>query len=235
MNDYTPLDLSTLASVGAAVYEKKKSPLLGSITLHGLPFLIGGAEPDPARCFVGLGFADAQEAVRVPVEATARHILFAHALLDSRLLDNGPMGEVVAHYTIRYADGETVRLPIRERFEIGPIPMWWSAYPFLAVPDEQDSMLTRDAGPWGNAGERQAETDQGWPQHYYLWAWPNPRPDAPIATIELEPAGRKVVVAAITLGQRDEQPLRRQVKRAVKITLAEPGGTETLGVRVDRG
>jgi hypothetical protein len=237
MPDYVPLDLGALANVGATVYAPSEEPALGSTTMHGLPFLIGGVTPNPARCFIGLGFAAGQEAISIPVGAAARHILFAHALLDSQLLEGGPVGSVVAHYSIHYADGETVRLPIRERFEIAAIPMWWSAYPFLAVPDRQDSLAARYEGSWGSAGERQTEADQGWPAHYYLWDWANPRPEQIIASLVLEPAGRKVVVAAITLGHRDEQPLRRMAKRAVKITLpkAASSAAPELGVSVDRG
>ncbi|MEP7189852.1 MAG: CehA/McbA family metallohydrolase, partial [Roseiflexaceae bacterium] len=162
----------------------------------------------------------------------------AHALLDSRLLENAQVGEVVAHYRIRYCDGASLRLPIRERFEIAAIPMWWSAYPFLAVPDQQDNLAPRAQGPWGEAGYRQAEADQGWPAHYYLWDWANPHPDQPIESIALEPASRQVVIAAITLGHLDEQPLRRMPKRAVKISLPRPDDADKpfdLVVAVDRG
>jgi hypothetical protein len=33
----------------------------------------------------------------------------------------------VAHYSIRYGDGEIVRVPVRERFEIAAIPMKYHA------------------------------------------------------------------------------------------------------------
>jgi hypothetical protein len=204
MPDYQPIDLGPLCNAGSAIYGPGKTPPTGQLTFHGLPFLIGGTTPDPARCFVALGSADA--AVGVPIGVAARHVLFAHALLDSRLLENAQVGEVVANYSIRYSDGTIVRVPVRERFEIAAIPMWWSAYPFLAVPDEQDSLAPRAQGPWGEAGYRQAEADQGWPAHYYLWDWANPHPDQPIESIALEPAGRQVVVAAITLGHQDEPP-----------------------------
>jgi hypothetical protein len=129
-------------------------------------------------------------------------------------------------------------VPIRERFEIGAIPMWWSAFPFLALPDNADSLMSRYEGSWGGAGYRQSEAQQGWPRHFYLWDWANPRPEEPIAEIALEPAGRQVVVAGITLGHRDEQPLRRMARRPVRITLPQPddaGKPFDLGVQVDRG
>ncbi len=226
MPDYQPIDLGSLCNAGVAAYGDAKPPPTGQASLHGLPFSIGGAAPDPARCFVGLGPGAAEGAVVVPVGATARHVIFAHALLDSRLLEGETVGVAVAHYSIRYADGTTERVPIRERFEIGAIPMWWSAFPFLAVPDRQDSMAPRYQGEWGEAGYRQTEADQGWPSHYYLWDWANPRPEQPIESIALEPAGRRVVLAAITLGQRDEQPLRRMPKRAAPDHAAAPRGRQ---------
>src|SRR5262245_31997942 len=238
MSDYEAIDLGPLCNAGVAIYGSEAQPPLGNQTFHGLPFLVGGGAPDPAHCFVALGPGGSDTAIGVPVGAAARHILFAHALLDSRLLDGGPVGDVVAYYTVRYTDGEAARVPIRERFEIAAIPMWWSAFPFLAVPDAQDSMAPRYRGDWGDAGYRQTEADQGWPMHYYLWDWANPRPEQPIESIALEPCGRAVIVAAITLGHRDEQPLRRMPKRPVKITLPDGADAERpfdLEVVVDRG
>jgi hypothetical protein len=84
MPDYVPLDLGALANVSAAVYESSEEPVLGSTALHGLPFLIGGVAPDPTRCFIGLGFAASEESISIAVGSAARHILFAHALLDSQ-------------------------------------------------------------------------------------------------------------------------------------------------------
>lgn len=235
MSDYVPVDLGSFCNAGTSIYGAGKQPQPGQLTLRGLPFLIGGATPDANRCFIELG---GETALRIPVGARARHVLFAHALLDSRLLQNGPMGEVVAHYSIRYADGASERVPIRERFEIGPIPMWWSAMPFIALPDRNESLAPRYEGPWGEAGYRQTEADQGWPQFYYLWDWVNPHPDREIAALEVEAAGRVVVLAAITLGQRDEYPLRRVAKRPVRISLSQPEDAAKpfdLAVDVDRG
>jgi hypothetical protein len=240
MTDYQPLDLTLQCNAGVDAYPERhqKEFPAGQVLLRGLPFHIGPQQPAPARCLVALGPGGASEPVKVVVGATARHVLFAHALLDSRLLQNGPVGDTVAHYTIRYADGEQVRVPIRERFEIGAIPMWWSAFPFLAAADMPDNLASRYTGEYGESGARQAEVFQGWPRHFYLWDWANPRPEQMIASISLEPNDRKVVVGAITLGHLDEQPLRRVAKREVKITLMQPEDAARpfdLAVAVDRG
>src|SRR4051794_29002317 len=113
MLDYQTIDLASLCNAGSAIYGLEKTPPIGQLAFHGLPFLIGGLAPDPERCFVALGSADA--AISVPIGVAARHVLFAHALLDSRLLENAQVGEVVAHYLIRYRDGASLRVPVRER------------------------------------------------------------------------------------------------------------------------
>src|SRR5262245_4162073 len=129
MSGYQPLDLRSLCNAGIDLYQSGSQPPTGLLTLRGLPFLIGGNSPDQKSCYVNLGMA--HEPLSISVGSTAFHILFAHALLDSRVLEGETIGTVVAHYTVRYANGEELRIPIRERFEIGAIPMWWSAFPFL--------------------------------------------------------------------------------------------------------
>ena len=146
MPDYESIDLGPFCNAGVASYGLEAQPPTGALIFHGLPFQVGGVPPDPARCFVVLGSGAAEAAVDVPIGRGARHVLFAHALLDTHLLEGGTVGDIVAHYAIRYADGETARVPIRERFEIGAIPMWWSAFPFLAVPDNQDHLSARYSG-----------------------------------------------------------------------------------------
>src|SRR5262249_44899843 len=112
MLDYEPVDLGPLCNAGSAIYAAVAAPPTRRLTFPGLPYLVGGAAPDPARCFVALGPSSADSAVTVPIGAAARHVLFAHALLDSRLLENAPVGAAVAHYSIRYTDGAIVRVPV---------------------------------------------------------------------------------------------------------------------------
>src|SRR3954452_12194135 len=101
MLDYQPIDLGLLCNAGGAIYGPKNTPPMGQLTFHGLPFQIGGATPDPARCFIALGPESAAATLDVPVGSIARHVLFAHALLDSHLLENAQVGAVVAHYSMR--------------------------------------------------------------------------------------------------------------------------------------
>ena len=237
MHDYQPLDLSQFCNVGTEFIKEGAQPLMGSQMWHGLPFTVGATNPDPARCLIG--FASGEEiGVTVPVGTAARYVIFAHALLESRVLEGENIGRGVANYSFCFQDGQVERVPIRERFEVALVPTWWGGLPFLAVPDNKNGLLPRYEGKWGDMGERQTETFYGWPNNFYLWAWENRDSQRVIESIRLESAGRKFVIAAITLGFNDEMPFARNAKREVKIALPQPedaGKPFNLEVDVDRG
>ena len=242
MHDYQPLDLSQFCNVGTKFIREGAEPLIGVQTWHGLPFMVGSAGPDPARCFIGFGDrAGAGEAVTIPVNAAARYVIFAHTLLESRVREGESIGHVVANYVLCFSDGQEEHVPIRERFEVALVPTWWGGMPFLAVPDDKNGLMPRYEGKWGEMGARQTETYQGWPhnnQGYYLWAWQNRDSLRVIESVRLEPTDRKFIVAAITLGFNDEAPFPRNAKREVKITLPQPEDEAkpfSLEVDVDRG
>lgn len=231
MADYKPLSLDLYANVDSAFIRPDAQPRIGEQSFHGLPFLIGA---DPTRCFIG--FEHGMPTVTIPVNDTAYNLIFAHTLLESQILAGEPVGRVLAHYVVRYADGETARLPIRERFEVSVIPTTWGQWPFLAVPDQKEWMAERYAGQWSAAGERQTEAKYAHEHDYYLWAWRNPRPEQMIEALTIEPGERKFLVAAITLGQIDEEPFYRQGRRPVKITLSpDLDQSFNLEVEVNRG
>lgn len=239
MSDYQPLDLTAVYNAGPELFGADSAPPAGDQAFHGLPFRFGAEGAEQGR-YLGFGSGDglSLDRVSVPVGQTARRVLFAHTLLETRIPEGGPVGEIAARYVFRFADGEEVRVPIRERFEVGVVPVGWGQLPFLAVPDRKDQLQPRYEGRWGNAGNRQTEAGQAWPRHFYLWAWENPRPEQPLESITIEPAGPRFVVGAITLSHGDEEPFSREAAREVILTLpqAEPVGKQFgLEVDVDRG
>ncbi len=235
--DYSPLDLSSLCNAGADCVPGEERLATGLQQFHGIPFQIGSPTGDGPACLVRLAGQDHPVSIDLG-DVTAYHILFAHRQLASRLLEGGPLGEVVAQYVVQYAGGDSLRLPIRERFEIATVPTRWGQMPFLAIADQTDSLLPRHQGPWGEAGFRLAEVVQGRPRSYYLWAWTNPHPDRPIRRIVVEPAGPDFVLAAVTLGHLEEEPFCRTGATTVAIRLPQAGDAAqpfALGVQVDRG
>ena len=239
MSDYQPLNLSTYYNVGATFIGPDARPKIGAQIFHGLPFNIGGDEPEPTRCFIGLfGDAGAQNQITVPIQASANYLIFAHTLLESRLHDGEPIGYVGANYSFQFAGGDTIQVPIRERFEVAVVPTAWGQRAFLAEPDVQDHLVPRYEGPWDAMGRRQSEAMQAFPDDYYLWAWENPHPEKTIESVTIQPTGRKFFVAAITLSHLEEFPFFRTGKQEVKITLPQPADADQpfdLEVEVDRG
>jgi hypothetical protein len=228
---YVPLDISSLCNAGVSVMDpdgysgggtylepRPATPPLGHQSFHGLPFSIGD---DPERCFVAFR-PETTDPVRVPIGRIAHHVIVAHAIVDTELWRGAAVGAVVARYRFAFDDGEVLEVPVRERLEIGHVPMPWGQYPFLAVPDQQDFLEPRWAGRWNRAGFR--ITEVGWPvpQGYYLWAWRNPRPEVALTDLEVRPAGHSFLIAAVTLGSLDEEPFCRSARVPVRITLLDP-------------
>lgn len=253
-SDYEPLNISGFCNAGLELYDRDlesqcggswlyprdRRPPVGLQIFHGLPFLIGGEAPSEERCFVALRCSpsSSSEAFTVPVGGHAEYVVFAHALLETSLWRGGPLGSVVARYVFHLADGKPIEVPVRERFEVGNIPLPWGQLPFLAVPDQQNALAKRYEGRWEDTGFRQTEAFLGIPRGYFLWAWTNPHPESKLLKIELIPAGAYVVVAAITLSHVKEPPFVRSTRRPVAVILKQGNRNEApldLEVRVDRG
>lgn len=231
MSDYKPLSLENVYNTGISFVGTNGKPKIGEQIFHGLPFQIGA---DSDRCFIG--FETGAQPVTIPVNDTAFNLIFVHALLESQVMQGEPVGRVLAHYTITFTNGAIERIPIRERFEVSVIPTTWGQWPFLALPDQKDGLPDRYAGQWSAGGFRQTEVIYAHRNDYYVWAWRNPYPQQIIETLTIEPGDRKFLVAAITLGQVDEEPFFRQGRRPVKITpLRESDQPFDLQIEVDRG
>src|SRR4029453_4514275 len=130
-------DLSRYRNAAADVLGAGQSPPVGTQRFHGLPFEIGPAE----RAFV----APEVEAVCVAGERAAHTVVIAHRLLGTRIDEGGPIGDVVAEYVFRMADGSPHTVPIRERFEIADL-VEFGRLPFLALPDQKNGVRARWSG-----------------------------------------------------------------------------------------
>ena len=235
MTDYTPVDLSSSHDSGLSVLKPGRPAPIGDQVLRGLPFAIG---KDPDRCFVGFGPELRQTELSIPIGLAAHAVIVAHRLLDSGILQGGPLGETVAEYVFRYQDGDEQRVPIRDRFEISVVPTDWGQLPFRAVPDTSDGLPPRYEGSFGAAGNRQTEARQASPRGYFLWAWMNPRPNVLLDRLIVIPRDRRFLIAGVTLGHLDEHPFVRSGAHTVKIVLTDPASAERpfdLSVEVDRG
>lgn len=229
MSGYTPLDISRWSNVDTSI----ETGQLGPQTLRGLPFNI---HP--------IHFGDSSsQTIEIPIQSSARWVIIAHSLFDSRVIEGEPPGQIVARYRFSFDDAEPVVVPVRERFEIAFVPpewrlQYWGQSPFLAVPDRFDSLMPRDAGPWAQTGSRQSEVNQAAPERFFLWAWENPHPDRALDCLSIEPLGRGFQVGGVTLSTLAEHPFGREPRQPVRITLNDTAQGDqpfNLSVEVDRG
>ena len=186
MPDYEPLDLSEFYNAGVDTLGQDQEPAVGRQTFRGLPFLIGGeADEAGSKCYIALD--GPARPVTVPVGRPANRVIFAHSLLESSMPEGAAPGTVVAEYVFNLAGGRQERTPVRERFEIAARPVGDGSplstkpgpgrgrltraalgYPYLAVPDENDTLLARHEGQWDLVGRRQTEASLGTIRDYCL-------------------------------------------------------------------
>ena len=196
MPDYQSLNLSSLCNVGAEILGENATPAIGAQTFHGLPFQIGAG----GNCFLGFGNGTNTEPTVIPLNATPKRVIVVHRLLESKIFEGDPAGRLIANYVFRYANGETVSVPIRERFEIAVVPPGWGQLPFLAWPDQKDGLHPRYEGNWSAAGNRQTEATQAGPTDYYLWVWENPNPSETLESPSNRPRGTDVYLRCAYIG-----------------------------------
>ena len=225
----------------------------GAQVFRGMPFLLG--TPGTANVLLV-----AEAPVTVPTGGlSARYLIFVHYVADraSSYLpgfadadcDGNELGDHVADYVLRYADGTEYAHPIRRRFAIQQARIGWGASPFAAVPLRADQVTASAAedqaagrtpvvaygrGETRHSSGRDAGGAGGW-----LYALPNPHPRRAISAVVLRPAGEQCVVYGIAATELADHPLRPGTRRKLILDLA-PGmqfnaAGELEGVDVDLG
>ncbi len=237
MIDYEPLELKEYLNEGLDALGAGASAEIGPRHFRGLPFAIGD---DPSRCFISMN--GSSEPISIPVGRLASRVIFAHRLISSEADDGETVGAPVADYVFSQENGQKHVVTIRERFEIGCVPinsfLGTSGLPFLAVTDGKHQMMPRKEGQWQDVGKRQTEYLQATARSYFLWCWTNPDPTIPVESIRIVPKGPAFVIAAVTISNVDEHPFARQGRREAKITITDPvlaASPFDLEVEVDRG
>lgn len=243
--EYVPLDLAGVRNAPVTVFDDPHEVQLGERVLHGIPFCFGDAD----QAVVLLTAGGPGVSIALPPRAT--WIVFAHAVLETDLYTGGAIGDPVADYTLRYADGGSHIVQLRQRFEIGPtprkwegrpLPLDWGQTPFLAVNDAEHELMDRVCGRFDEAGARfvdiedpQARVPYVLPYRFYLWAMSNPEPDRAVATVDLAATGQSLLLGAVTVSVIDEEPFTRDAARNVIIELDGAAVDEQLSLTIDRG
>lgn len=192
----------------------------GLQTFKGVPCEIIRPDSNDDRSCIILNSVSSKRALPqktegIPVNEKVRALYFFHTCAF------GKTGQKIMTYRIRYADGGTLELPVRNGTEIED---WWT-------------MLTRARKMARNIAWKNT---QG--RGFYLWRWENPEPDRTIAAVDIlsENAAPIPIVIGITCekftGSKKIIPLDGiQGKAFGKCRLEQQNGTLRIHVSAETG
>jgi hypothetical protein len=244
---YTPVDLGQYQNAGTSVFAAPSPLVTGDVLLRGIPFTIGSIGSETP--FVRIGPGGRQDPLRLIFDRPATSIAVAHLLVDSRVPAGGLPGLSVAEYAVRLETGETIGIPIRELFEIGALAVsppdlvgdsakaWQLAMTsLLAVPGAATGLHPRRSGPWASAGARLSESADAPEDGYRLWVWRD-RESRRAVGLDITPIGAPFIIAGVTVGDLDEDPIPRTGREPVVVTLMDPTESSVTDIElsIDRG
>ncbi|TWI60983.1 hypothetical protein IQ16_07335 [Bradyrhizobium huanghuaihaiense] len=215
--------------------------LRGLQTHRGMPFLFGSEiGPDVLELRPG-----APPAVIALPPTMASYVLFVQVAADrpsaspegfgeigpaTLPVEGNPLGDRVATYGLRYADGSETDVPVLRRFAIQQNHISWSASAFAALPlrapivhasTGEDFVLGR--APGANFFQGEARTQSGrmdrQGENVWLYALPNPYPDKELSALSLRAEQEISLVFAVTTTALTQHPLRLQGRRKLKVRL----------------
>jgi hypothetical protein len=234
--DSRTLSGSLQAPANAALVHGKQS-------YHGIPFALGAANESNAILLD-------KGPVTIDVDnLQATYVLFLHVVEDritnylddfaDDAMDGNELGQLVADYTLEYADGSVATTPILRRFAIQQSHIRWGASPFAAVPilkprafgtATEDAVRGDHPAKVYGRGETRHDSGRGqMPDELWLYALPNPYPERPIRRIVLTPQGERALVYAITTTRVESHPLRPGVRQKLRLALPEGAKLNALG------
>ncbi len=161
--------------------------------------------------------------VAVPLRGTATHLCLLHFCDVSKGVE--AVGEHLADYVLRYADGSEHVQSVRARFEISPFEVPWGALPYAAADAYQAEVAPPEmaARAWGQY--QTGVTRHSFGCATWLYALENPRPDAPLRELVLRSAGNgPVAILGLTLYEGPGHPLRHVPRRIYRLVL--PAGDQ---------
>ncbi|MEZ4726374.1 MAG: hypothetical protein R3E79_04490 [Caldilineaceae bacterium] len=234
--------------------------LTGQQSFGGIPFVLG--QPGEKNVIL----LD-EQAVRIDLDKgttgaiTATYVIFLHAVEDRVTnyldgladfsVDGNELGDLVADYTLEYADGTVETAAILRRFAIQQSRIAWGASAFAAIPATkaktfptvtEEQILGRvPTGPYGRGETRHVAGRERSADRLWLYALPNPHPDKPIRRIVCtpQPALRsassgtlkkeRAVIYGITTTTVTAHPLRSGRAAQSAVDLADRNQTQQVG------
>ncbi len=189
----------------------------GSQQFWGIPFRLGPTDLTRKGLVV---LVEGLDPVRLAVKSAATHVCFLHFCnpsADPR--EDSAGGQTLAEYVLHYADDEEYCVPIRMRFEVSPFIASYGMSPFAAVPAAMPEKATAETQPqWGAL--QTGVVSHGRRIATWVYALENPRPEQPIASLELRGVSQQpVAVLGITLYNGPGHPLRHLPRKLYRLLL----------------
>jgi hypothetical protein len=155
-------------------------------------------------------------------------------------------GEVLANYTLVYADGTENRSVIRRRFEINDVVVSWGELAFVARHHQEPRPVDwrSTAGQWGFNQQGLDGPELGFPEpyelsfheypHYWIYSLANPKPDTDLASLRIDASNAGVIaIAGLTLWD-GPNPLVRRRCETLQIDVS-PVINEPVEASIDTG
>ncbi|MHB1131625.1 MAG: CehA/McbA family metallohydrolase [Chloroflexota bacterium] len=229
----------------------------GRQTYWGLPFDLADPLEGGPRWLV-VGAEGGPRAAAVPLAGRATYVVVLHFCNVSQdpaaeghppALPLGAVvrpGELLADYVLRYADGDEHRQAIRRRFEINDLVAHASSPPFACRGYRRDEAVDfRGPHPRDGWGRRQTGVRAGTSYlalnsrlgtNLWLYALANPAPNKELRELRLEATGADALaVAAITLFEGADHPLRYRRLESLRVSLAAAVAPDELALGADLG
>jgi hypothetical protein len=200
------------------------------------------------QCYLGIPFACGQPGqpnvlllADTPVQIelgqlSATYLLFLHVVETRKSNyqtgfaddqeDGNELGDLVADYTLEFADGSQANTPILRRFAIQQRKIGWGASAFEAVPATKASVVLtvsealelgrKPQARYGEGETRHSSGRDGSSDNFWLYALPNPHPEKAISRLLLTPKNERALVYAITTTQVTEHPLRPGLRQKLR-------------------
>ncbi|MER9032490.1 hypothetical protein [Mesorhizobium sp. M0674] len=222
--------------------------LKGLQSCRGIPFIFGD-QSGPDVLFLRPG----GDPVTVLLPSKVTYVIFVQAVADRQPnirgfgeigpatlgIDGNDLGQLVSTYSLQYADGSEVDIPVSRRFGIQQRHISWAASPFAAVPARAPSVNATHAEDI--AFERVSSLDYGIAEqrtssgrlidveNLWLYALPNPHPDRETASLRLRAENEESLIYAISTTALGEHPLRLQGRRKLRMSLPDGVNVNALG------
>jgi hypothetical protein len=223
--------------------------LYGDCVVRGIPFAFGFEDAlnvivlDEAPVRIALEDARARYVIVVHVVAD-RPSVYLEGLADSGI-DGRILGELVSEYVFQYSDGTSAAVPVSRRFGIQQTRVAWGSSAVAAVPALNDVVRRRVAEDILTTGSATSNFGEGEMRHQsalgvsfarsypaellWMYAVPNPAPDARVAGLELTRRDEVSAVYAVSLTLLRDHPLRPGKRRTFRVLVPEGEDLDALG------